>query len=95
MEIRFSDKAKRQLRNIYNFYSENSIQYAEHFLVEFYNKVEILIEFPKMYGIIPQLEKQNIRKLLFRDYRILYQFDENEKIIKIVAILHAKQRLQL
>jgi addiction module RelE/StbE family toxin len=95
MEIRISEKAKRQLRNIYNYYSENSIQYAEHFIEDFYNKIESLIEFPKMYGVIPQLEKHNIRKLLFRNYRILYQIDENEKLIKVVAILHLKQRLQI
>ena len=95
MEIRISEKAKRQLRNIYNYYSENSIQYAEHFLEDFFNKIESLTEFPEMYPIIPQLEKQNIRKLLLRDYRILYQIDENEELIKIVAILHAKHRLQI
>lgn len=95
MEIRISEKAKRQLRNIYNYYSENSIQYAEHFLEDFYNKIESLMEFPKMFGVIPQLKKQNIRKLLFKNYRILYQIDEDEELIKIVAILHSKQRLQI
>ncbi|TFG20384.1 MAG: type II toxin-antitoxin system RelE/ParE family toxin [Promethearchaeota archaeon] len=95
MEIRISEKAKRQLKNIYNYYSENSIQYAEHFLEDFYIKIESLKEFPKMYGIIPQLEQHNIRRLLFKDYRILYQVDENNELIKIVAILHSKQRLQL
>ncbi len=95
MEIRISEKARRQLRNIYNFYSENSIQYAEHFLEDFYNKIESLIEFPKMYGVIPQFDKHNIRKLLFKNYRILYQIDEDEDLIKIVAILHSKQRLQI
>ena len=95
MEIRISEKAKRQLRNIYNYYSENSIQYAEHLLEDFYNKIESLIEFPKRYGVIPQLEKHNIRKLLFKNYRILYQIDEDKELIKIVAILHSKQRLQI
>jgi addiction module RelE/StbE family toxin len=94
MEIRISEKAKRQLKNIYNYYSENS-KYAEYFLEDFYNKIESLREFPKMYGIIPQLEKHNIRKLLFKDYRILYQIDENKELIKVVAILHSKQRLQI
>jgi len=95
MEIRISEKAKRQLRNIYKYYSENSIHYAEHFLEDFYNSLESLREFPKMYGIIPQLEKHNIRKLLFKDYRILYQVEENKELIKIVAILHSKQRLKI
>jgi addiction module RelE/StbE family toxin len=95
MEIRISEKAKRQLKTIYNYYSENSIQYAEHFLEDFYNKLESLREFPKMYGIIPQLEKHNIRKLLFSDYRILYQIEEDKELIKVVAILHSKQRLQI
>ena len=95
MEIRISEKTKRQLRNIYNYYSENSIQYAEHFLEDFYKKIESLIEFPKMYSIIPQLEKHDIRTLLFRNYRILYQIDEDEELIKVVAILHSKQRLQV
>jgi len=44
MEIRISEKAKRQLKNIYNYYSENSIQYSEHFLEDFYNKIESLIK---------------------------------------------------
>ena len=95
MEIRISEKANRQLRNIYNYYSENSIQYAEHFLEDFYKKIESLIEFPKMFGVIPQLKKHNIRKLLSKNYRILYQIDEDEELIKIVAILHSKQRLQI
>ena len=53
------------------------------------------MEFPKMFGVIPQLKKQNFRKLLFKNYRILFQIDEDEELIKIVAILHSKQRLQI
>ncbi len=48
-----------------------------------------------MYGVIPQFDKHKIRKLLFKNYRILYQIDEDEDLIKNVAILHSKQRLQI
>ncbi len=95
MEIRISEKAKRQLRNIYIYFSENSISYAERFLNDFYRKIESLSEFPKMYEIVPQLKKHHIRKIRFRNYRILYQIDNHEKIIKIVSILHSKQRLNI
>jgi len=96
MEIRISEKAKRQLKNIYDFFSENSVNYAEYFLEEFYKNIDSLKEFPKMYAIVPQLETHKIRKILFRNYRILYQIDEeNEELIKIVAILHSKQKLQI
>jgi len=42
-----------------------------------------------MYGIIPQLEKHNIRKLLFKDYRILYQIDENKELIMLSLIINS------
>lgn len=72
MEIRISEKAKRQLKNIYDYFSENSTNYAEYFLEEFYKKINSLKDFPKMYTIVTQLETQEIRKILFRNYRILY-----------------------
>lgn len=40
MEIRVSEKAKKQLNNIYNYLLENSLSYAEQLLQEFYKKIE-------------------------------------------------------
>jgi plasmid stabilization system protein ParE len=80
---------------MYIYFSENSISYAERFLKDFYKKIESLSEFPKMYEIVPQLKTHNIRKILFRNYRILYQIDKHEEIIKIISILHSKQRLNI
>lgn len=48
-----------------------------------------------MYEIVPQLETHHIRKILFRNYRILYQIDTHEEIIKIISVLHSKQRLDI
>ena len=47
MEIKISEKAKRQLRNIYNYFSENSTKYAEELINGFYKKLENLKRFLK------------------------------------------------
>lgn len=95
MEIKISEKAKRQLRNIYNYFLENSTKYAEEFINGFYKKLENLKMFPKICSIVPKFEHYEIRKLLFKNYRILYQFNEDNDEIKIITILHSKQRLKL
>ncbi len=95
MEIKISEKAKRQLRNIYNYFLENSTKYAEELINGFYKKLENLKRFPKICSIVPKFEHYEIRKLLFKSYRILYQFNEDNDEIKIITILHSKQRLKL
>ncbi len=47
MEIKISEKAKRQLRNIYNYFLENSTKYAEELINGFYKKLENLKRFLK------------------------------------------------
>lgn len=95
MEIRITDKARRQLRLFYEQFKEYSVQKANDFIDNFYKEIEILKDFPQMYAIVPQLEKQEIRRLLYRNYKVLYNINDKKDIIYIVAFLHPNQRLQI
>ncbi len=95
MEIRITDKAKRQLKHFFEQFKEHSIQRANDFIDNFYKEIQPLRDFPKMYAIVPQLEKQETRRFLYRNYKVLYQINEKKEIIYIVAFLHPNQRLQI
>ena len=59
---------------------------------EIYKAVKHLEQFPRLGRMVPEKQQENIREILYRDYRIVYQLADK---INILRIQHGKQRLRL
>ena len=70
-EIEWSLKAENDLNIIIDYIAQDSLEYALSFYEQVREKVENLIQFPKMGRIVPELDELNIRELILRNYRII------------------------
>ncbi len=92
-EIKWAPKAENDLNGIIDYIAEDSIEFAISFYEQVKEKVENLIEFPKIGRKVPEIDDPNIRELIFRNYRLIYQFLGDK--IQIVRIIHGSRILDL
>lgn len=78
VEIEWSSVAEKDLNEIIDYIAQDSLEYALVFYDQVKEKVENLINFPKIGRIVPELDETNIRELLLRNYRIIYRILENK-----------------
>jgi len=93
VRIKWSDTAKTDLKGIFEYLTQDSPQYAEYFYERIFESIENLKFFPKMGRIVPELKNQNMRELIFQNYRIIYQYLEDT--IEIITIFHGKRLLRI
>ncbi len=91
VEIEWSSIAQNDLNKIIDYIAQDSLEYALLFYEQVREKVENLTKFPKMGRKVPELDDPNIRELILRNYRLIYQI-LGEKI-QIVRLIHGSRIL--
>ena len=88
--VNWSNPAKKSLRQIYEYISQDSLYYAKEVTDKIVSETEKLIEFPKIGRIVPELDNGNIRELIIYSYRLIYEITEKADIY-ILAVIHGRQ----
>jgi plasmid stabilization system protein ParE len=64
---------------------------AQNWVEQIFDKVKILKSSPKIGRVVPELAREEIRKILYGNYRIIYHCSVQK--ISILTIRHGKQIL--
>lgn len=91
MKIEWTEPALSDLESIRDYIKKDSEYYATRFVERIIKAVETLEKFPEMGRSVPEAEEENIREILFHNYRIMYRAET--KRILILAILHGARDL--
>ncbi|MBU1599829.1 type II toxin-antitoxin system RelE/ParE family toxin [bacterium] len=91
MKIDWTEPAISDLQAIYDYIAKEAEYYANRFIERIFEAVEKLGDFPKMGRFVPETEQEDIRELLFHDYRIIYRV-EKERVL-ILAVVHGSRDL--
>ncbi len=92
-QILFHPIAKDDLKEIYEYYSRISLQYANSFLDDILDRIEDLKQFPKIGKIYN--ENTKYRQLIYQNYRVLYLLEEQEHKITIMMVIHCARRIRI
>lgn len=95
MEVKISDEAKLAIKDIFNYLSKISKDYASRMINEIYNKIYDLQNMPYIGRYVPELMDKNYRELVCENYRIIYFVSEKNNTIYIRYIFCAKQNSNL
>ena len=87
MRILWTEPALQDLESIRDYIKRDSEYYASLFIERIIEAVERLETFPEMGRRVPEAEEENIREIIFQNYRIIYRL-ETEQVL-ILTILHA------
>lgn len=90
-KVSWSVPALHDLERIYRFYAEVAPAFAESLITTYFDKTEILAEFPKLGSVVPEYGQERIRQLVDNRYKIIYTIDDTTGNIHIARVLSNKQ----
>ena len=87
-KIIWSLQARDDLRDIVAFIAADNPAAAENFGFRLMSKVDALANFPQLGRVVPEENDENIREIIFRPYRIIYQVLPAQRVVAIARIWH-------
>ena len=93
VEIQFHPIAQEDIKELYDYLTRFSLQYADSFIEGLYDRIEDLKRFPQMGKEYP--ENNKYRQLIYQNYRIFYTYKEEENEIIIMIVIHCSRNLRL
>jgi len=90
MRIEWTKPALADMQAIRDYIGRDSSYYAARFIDKVIASIEKLAEFPQTGRTVEDAENDNIRELLFQNYRIIYQADSQR--VLILAVIHGARK---
>ena len=91
--IEFHPIAIEDIKELYDYFSRYSLEYADSFVEGLYDRIEDLKKFPELGMKYP--ENENYRQLIYQNYRILYKYNKKDEKIIIMIVVHCSRQLRL
>ena len=89
IKILWSDQSVDDLEDIIAYIARDSAAVAKNFAAKIIDAVDVLETFPSVGRIVPEYNDPNIREILYRNYRIVYQLSESTATV--VTIFHGSR----
>ncbi|OQW98562.1 MAG: plasmid stabilization protein [Desulfobacteraceae bacterium A6] len=93
MKIIWSPLAVDRAWEIAEYIAQDKPSAAVKWIDIIFSKVEQLKSFPEIGRIIPEIRNDQIRELIYGNYRIIYRIEKKQ--ISILTIRHGKQILPI
>ena len=92
--LRYADKAKSDLNDIFNYIAADNPERAITFVAEIENSILNLIDFPFLgpEERVFDMLLPNSRKLIYKDYIAHYTVYEKEKQVVVTRVLHGSRQ---
>ena len=88
MNIQWTEPAVIDLESIRDYIARDSEYYASEFVERIIGAVEKLNVLPNMGRKVPEADDENIREIIFYNYRIVYKIKKPDKLI-ILGVIDA------
>lgn len=85
-KIYWSVSSQKDLENIAEYISQDSPFYAVDFVEKIILGVDKLMDYPKLGREVPEFKQEEIRELIFHNYRVVYKL--NGDTIYIITVCH-------
>lgn len=92
MKILWTEPALCDLEGIRDYIRKDSEFYAQRFVEKIFAAVGKLERFPGIGRPVPEADDENIRELIYRDYRIMYRLEQ--KRVLILTVIHGARNLE-
>jgi toxin ParE1/3/4 len=92
VKVSWTEQAVEDLDAICQFIARDAPPYARIFAQQVFTIVERLTVFPRSGRVVPKLKHEDIREIIYRNYRIIYRLLEDE--IEILTVHHGAKLLE-
>lgn len=90
-QVRWTERASRDLQSIYSYVAEDSEAAAERPFVSLVSATDQLLAFPRSGRIIPRYEQSGVREIIVRPCRNAYRVVDDE--IRVEEVHHGARLL--
>lgn len=90
-QIRWSLTASTDLQEIEDFIARDSVFHAVTFVDCIVESTATLLKTPHIGRVVPEFNRQDLREVIFRGYRIVYLVQNDE--ILILRVVHGARNL--
>lgn len=92
-KVVWSSRAIKDIDEIAEYISKDSLQYAEEYVKLFFEKVRILETYPHIGRVVPEFKINTLRQIICGHYRIIYEIIREDHI-GIVTVHHQSRLLK-
>jgi toxin ParE1/3/4 len=93
VQIIWTNRARKDLKQISEYISLDSVKYAKSQLERIFSKTQILIQLHLAGKVVNEINNRTIRELIEGNYRIIYRVS-NSREISILAVHHGARSLK-
>ena len=86
MRVRWSEHARSQIREIFEYIARDRPSTAEDLLDRFLERVELIAEFPDQGKLWGDGSRPDLRQVVFESHRIVYRVSSEE--IAVLSVRH-------
>ena len=91
-KIEWTEQSSNDLYNIKEYIAADSLFQAERTIKLIYSHVQKLTSYPEIGMVIHRSEKHLVRRILIKNYRLIYTFHSDT--IFILSVQHQSQQLE-
>ena len=92
-QIKWTPQSLDDIEAIANFIARDSDYYAQMYVINIFDAAERLELFPESGRIVPELNRKEIREVIFGSYRIIYRI--KDKLVEILTVYHSSRLLDV
>jgi len=89
--IRWTPQAADDLSAIYDFISRDSETYARIVTERILDSIDQLEQFPLSGRVVPEMQREDIREIIERPYRIVYR--ATKEVVYVLTIFNSSRLL--
>jgi len=95
MKVMMSDPALDDVEGIEIYLSDKSPAKARKLTKEIFARARSLAVFPRRGRMIPEIRDDNLRELIVGAYRLMYEIDDDEGTVEVLAVLHGRREVPM
>ena len=88
MRVQWSDRARRQIREIFEYIARDRPRAADDLLEAFLGRVDLLTEFPEQGKLWGDGARPDVREIIFESHRIVYRVGLED--LSILSVRHTR-----
>ncbi|MCU0286732.1 MAG: type II toxin-antitoxin system RelE/ParE family toxin [Acidobacteria bacterium] len=88
-KVRWSEKSSKNLQALYEYISRDSKIYAGRFVESLIKAVKKLEIMPFYGRVVPEFERDELREVIYRNYRIVYRLVGDDNNVEVLAVIHS------
>jgi len=91
LRLLWTRQSRADLEEIRAYIAQDSSRIAELYIRKLMNSTKRLRQFPFQGQVVPELGCEDVREILFGNYRIIYRI--RNKLVEVITVYHAARIL--